>query len=330
MTTEVTNMVAIDAFSGVPQSVLDSFEALNQKIMALNLSIPILNLNLGAVSGLSFILAGISALLNGDVTTALTNFGILIGFEGSVGSALESFNRKLSTEGSTTSLLQILGLIAQYLSGEFTTALTEIDTAIKGTYQPTYTAFERVLYSGPNSIFNALGEILGVIENITAAMGNQISKIRGGLVPAFVFLSTKTGIVVGALESVATAAAGVASEMNSAATGVYGLIAALEALSAVDGGIPLPGMTKPPFRADGGPVIARKPYIVGERGPELFIPKRSGAILSHDEAFGRSRSGNQPKIYIEIHDIYGDANLEARIRRGVLQGMREAEHHGLA
>jgi hypothetical protein len=33
------------------------------------------------------------------------------------------------------------------------------------------------------------------------------------------------------------------------------------------------------FRADGGPVMGSRPYIVGERGPELFVPGVSGSIV---------------------------------------------------
>lgn len=33
------------------------------------------------------------------------------------------------------------------------------------------------------------------------------------------------------------------------------------------------------FKANGGPVKANQPYIVGERQPELFVPNRSGTIL---------------------------------------------------
>lgn len=37
------------------------------------------------------------------------------------------------------------------------------------------------------------------------------------------------------------------------------------------------------FRADGGPVSGNTPYIVGERGPELFVPKSGGTIVpNHD------------------------------------------------
>tara|TARA_R100000773_G_scaffold31750_1_gene27124 strand:- start:637 stop:2103 length:1467 start_codon:yes stop_codon:yes gene_type:complete len=34
-----------------------------------------------------------------------------------------------------------------------------------------------------------------------------------------------------------------------------------------------------PARANGGPVNANSPYMVGERGPELFVPSRSGSIM---------------------------------------------------
>ena len=36
------------------------------------------------------------------------------------------------------------------------------------------------------------------------------------------------------------------------------------------------------FRADGGPVSGGRPYIVGERGPELFMPSVSGSIIPNN------------------------------------------------
>jgi hypothetical protein len=41
--------------------------------------------------------------------------------------------------------------------------------------------------------------------------------------------------------------------------------------------------SNPGFRAAGGHVEAGQPYIVGERGPEPFIPDESGTILPHSE-----------------------------------------------
>ena len=36
------------------------------------------------------------------------------------------------------------------------------------------------------------------------------------------------------------------------------------------------------FKADGGPVDQGSPYIVGERGPELFVPGQSGQVVSNN------------------------------------------------
>jgi len=49
-----------------------------------------------------------------------------------------------------------------------------------------------------------------------------------------------------------------------------------------------------PFMASGGPVSANSPYVVGEEGPELFVPKTSGKIVPNDQvASGSSGSDSQ-------------------------------------
>jgi hypothetical protein len=53
-----------------------------------------------------------------------------------------------------------------------------------------------------------------------------------------------------------------------------------------------------PGRASGGPVMAGMPYMVGERGPELFIPHSAGRIASRGGANGGA---------IEVH-IISDAS----------------------
>ncbi|WP_010184829.1 hypothetical protein [Sphingomonas sp. PAMC 26605] len=41
-----------------------------------------------------------------------------------------------------------------------------------------------------------------------------------------------------------------------------------------------------PGRATGGPVSPARPYVVGERGPELFVPTTSGSIVAASAAAG--------------------------------------------
>lgn len=40
----------------------------------------------------------------------------------------------------------------------------------------------------------------------------------------------------------------------------------------------LAGLLGAPGRSHGGPVAARRPYLVGERGPELFLPSGGGRV----------------------------------------------------
>lgn len=52
--------------------------------------------------------------------------------------------------------------------------------------------------------------------------------------------------------------------------------------SLLGGGAPTPALPIP-GRAEGGPVMADRPYLIGERGPELFIPGRSGQVVSNED-----------------------------------------------
>ena len=48
---------------------------------------------------------------------------------------------------------------------------------------------------------------------------------------------------------------------------------------------PVPPATRQ-FRAMGGPVNGGMPYVVGERGPELFVPRGSGSIIANNRLGG--------------------------------------------
>lgn len=52
-------------------------------------------------------------------------------------------------------------------------------------------------------------------------------------------------------------------------------------------------------RASGGPVVGRTPYIVGEAGPELFVPNSSGTIIPNGALAGVGAGYGQP-IYLTI------------------------------
>ena len=53
------------------------------------------------------------------------------------------------------------------------------------------------------------------------------------------------------------------------------------------------------FRANGGPVKAGQPYIVGERQPELFVPRTSGTILPSTDIGGGDNTTNMVTVNVD-------------------------------
>ena len=57
------------------------------------------------------------------------------------------------------------------------------------------------------------------------------------------------------------------------------------------------------FRAEGGPVNPNTPYIVGEKGPELFMPKNAGDIISTKQLLGSGQPAGMPEVNAEYQKI---------------------------
>jgi hypothetical protein len=75
-----------------------------------------------------------------------------------------------------------------------------------------------------------------------------------------------------------------------------------------------------PGRATGGPVNAGRGYVVGERGPELFVPSSGGRI---EQAGGRG--GRDVRVAIAIHSpTPGDPQVLRQSSRQVARAIRSA------
>lgn len=72
-------------------------------------------------------------------------------------------------------------------------------------------------------------------------------------------------------------------------------------------GITLPG------KAIGGPVQAGKPYVVGERGPEMFVPSRSGSIVPNN------KMGNGMVINVDARGASDPAAVRMQVEQGIAQ-----------
>ena len=63
------------------------------------------------------------------------------------------------------------------------------------------------------------------------------------------------------------------------------------------------------FRAEGGPVGAGSAYVVGEKGPELFVPGASGSIIPNGATSGGGKSGASVNVTYNIASGVSRADL---------------------
>lgn len=79
------------------------------------------------------------------------------------------------------------------------------------------------------------------------------------------------------------------------------------------------------FRADGGPVDAGRPYIVGERGWELFVPGQSGRIVPAEQVAGLAADAGGVTIvqHVAIDARGADFGVEARIGAALARNKEE-------
>jgi phage-related minor tail protein len=75
-------------------------------------------------------------------------------------------------------------------------------------------------------------------------------------------------------------------------------------------------------RAAGGPVAPGTPYLVGERGPEVFVPSAGGEITGLKPARAR------PQVVVHIHArdaqsvLKSESQISAMLTRAVARGQR--------
>jgi len=77
----------------------------------------------------------------------------------------------------------------------------------------------------------------------------------------------------------------------------------------------LPGV---PFKAFGGSVMGSKPYMVGERGPELFVPGGNGTIIPNGNMRGGG-GGSSFNISVDARGSNDPAAVRAQVQQGILE-----------
>ena len=145
-------------------------------------------------------------------------------------------------------------------------------------------------YPGLNEL-----EARGIATNIEALKLQISAAEQMKQIYSDIGMSIKSGVVdaiqgaVDGTKSLGEVAANVLSNIANKILDVAINMALFGAMSGTGtGGGLLGGLFKP--RALGGPVSAGSPYLVGERGPELFMPSRGGSIIPNSALGGGGTS----------------------------------------
>jgi tape measure domain-containing protein len=115
---------------------------------------------------------------------------------------------------------------------------------------------------------------LDAIADKNAALKQSFASLAGGIVNGM--MQGKT-----AAERLANVLDNVVGQLLD--TGINALISGLTGgIGRGSAGVdPWAGLRSLPGRATGGPVSKNKPYMVGERGPEMFVPSTAGSIKAN-------------------------------------------------
>ena len=228
--------------------------------------------------------------------------------------------------------------------------LTETDEKIKRKIERTLVyarALDQVKKAGLDPLSGAGKSFIdATLENFDAA-NKQLTDFEKQLQSIATFASTQlnqalTDALVTTIDAAITGADNLAESLQAIASNLLKQIGA-QLISAGIGGVGTvgspgsgSGLLGQIFNRDtGGPVTASRPYIVGERGPELFIPRANGTVVNNadsraalDRYSPNSSYNYSPQLSITTGPVMQMNNEDYIRREDFERGLRQASDDG--
>lgn len=162
----------------------------------------------------------------------------------------------------------------------------------------------------------AVDFIKRIFGGVTSGIANGFAS---GIGKAITFLTNlRNGaqtVVKAILNFFNTMVVGIANAINRLLN-LKGFSTVVKVASAIGGAIAsLPGL------AEGGPMQANKPYIVGELGPEIVVPKTAGTVLPNNVLSGVLGGGAGANYTVNVYNPVAEtssASIPAALRRSNL------------
>jgi hypothetical protein len=222
-------------------------------------------------------------------------------------------------------VIPTLSTLATDIGEDLQPVFESLGTFFKDTFLPGVTALWDYLNKYFVPIFKAgLTPVLEGVKTVFKAVGDLIEdntgffKLLGVGVTAFLLVARPFAAFLGG--AFKTAWSGVALIINGVSKAIQGVVAgingAIKVVNLLIKGYNIVNNLKPgskdlqeiPMLATGGLANANSPYIVGERGPELFVPSGNGRVIPNNKLGGGG--GN---IYINVSGAIDQEGTARRI-----------------
>lgn len=157
------------------------------------------------------------------------------------------------------------------------------------------------------------------IKNMSESMGEAFSNgIKGMITGAMSFKQVMSNVIDAVINKLFEmfVVQQIVGFISGAITSAFGFKGGGSASARSTTGITsgLSGQIRPlTMRANGGPVQAGTPYIVGERGAEMFVPSRSGSIVPNNAL------GGGMVVNVDARGAADPAAVRAQVEMGIAQ-----------
>jgi hypothetical protein len=222
-------------------------------------------------------------------------------------------------------VIPTLSTLATDIGEDLQPVFESLGTFFKDTFLPGVTALWDYLNKYFVPIFKAgLTPVLEGVKTVFKAVGDLIEdntgffKLLGVGITAFLLIARPFASFLGTTFKVAWS--GVALIINGVSKAIQGVVAginaAIKVVNLLIKGYNIVNNLKPgskdlqeiPMLATGGLANANSPYIVGERGPELFVPSGNGRVIPNNKL--GNGGGN---IYINVSGAIDQEGTARRI-----------------
>lgn len=224
------------------------------------------------------VIEGIWSALTEKVIPSLQGFAFEI--NNTVLPALDSLDKKVRNDVApalsgfaiwiTTTGVPTANALARAVRGVLAPAFAALRAAVSGAAGVMGSAFANSV----NVARVGVGNLFAAIRAFLTVVGPTVSAVGGVLSTGFRNLRTAVDLALSAIRTTANMLERIIGLAGRAASAIR----SIPSPGDIAGGI----LSRLPGRAAGGPVLAGSAYMVGERGPELFVPGESGAIIPND------------------------------------------------